>query len=512
MLWLREQLLKIPAEQQIFEIWNEPWDKMSPEDFAIVSQWALEVVLKDRPNAIVGPNLLGNTSEFEYDARVIKAGGLKGMKMVALHPYGSSENREWMRNYRAWLKEKTGTDMQIHITEFGSHSTPEGPAKRTEQDQANRVVRQALTLYAEGVDSLHPHWLGQTEANRTYLEDWFGFVRKDETPKPVLLAYANTAHLIDSHKYIGDVWYGPRVGAMLFEKNGLHTLALWTLGDNPGDGATKEVEISPGVETVEFVEIDGRSRPLAATGGKVKLTLTEAPVYLVGVSPDLAKSASKELRADLWPKPAKPVRPVRVAGKMKTAPTLDGKFEDWVEAAQLALLNPKVAGLDASGTGYVSWDDQYLYVGVDIRDNEVMNKESRAKLYRHDSLELFVSTEPRDSGSGQGPNDHQFFITPKSGEGPAIIGEVTDVEAGVVKDVQGVKSHLGPGGNGWLAEIAIPWSVMPGAKPQAGAKLTLDMRINDADTSHERFKLDPTDAPGFKTSDPSTWSYLELKD
>ena len=46
--WLAEELAMLPANQTVFEIWNEPWDKMSPEDFSTISKWIREVV-KERP-------------------------------------------------------------------------------------------------------------------------------------------------------------------------------------------------------------------------------------------------------------------------------------------------------------------------------------------------------------------------------------------------------------------------------------------------------------------------------
>ena len=514
--YLREQLATIPPEQQVFEIWNEPWDKMSPEDFATISQWIAEVVLKERPNAILGPNLLGNTSDYEYDGRVIKAGGLKGMKMVALHPYAASENREWFRGYRKWLNQAVGRDMEIYITEFGSHSTPQGPAKRTEQEQAERVVRQSLSLYAEGVSAFMPHWIGQTEANPTYIEDWFGFLRKTEQPKPVLLAYANCARLIDASNYIGDLWYGPRIEAMLFERKGGYVLALWTLreaGSADSKPVEKEVEIDPGVEKVTLVNMIGQEKKLSASAGKVRVILGEAPIYLVGVSSDLAKQASKELRPDRWPKPAKLPRNSRTIHKMTAAPRLDGSLEQWKSMTSVGLLNPKVSGEDASGIAYLGWDDGFLYLTVDMRDNELLNVQPRAKLYRQDSIELFFTTQARESGSGFGPQDHHYFLAPTSGEGRPIFGEVTDPASGKVEDVSGAKYFAGKTSKGWIFQAALPLSGFPGFDPSK-ANAALEIRVNDADSSHERFKIDAVDnAEGaFDPSNPSTWSLLKLQD
>ena len=515
--WLKEQLDLLPKEQKVFEIWNEPWDKMSPEDFSQLCQWIADVILKDRPDAIIGPNLFGNTGPYEYDARLIKAGGMKGMKMVALHPYASSENREWMRGYRQWLKDQLGREMEIYITEYGSHSTPEGPACRSELEQARRVVRQSHALYAEGVKALIPHWAGQSEQNRTYLEDWFGFIRKNEEPKPVLIAHANAARLVDGSHYLGDLWYGPQVAAMLFEKNGTHILALWTMGDAGGENkSVKEIELEPGVPEVLQTDMMGRDTTLKTEGGKLKLKLDEAPIYLVGVSPEMAKLATKELRADRWPQPEKAARNIRKAKRFQAPPALEGKFGDWKGAAEVAMLNPKVNGYDCSGTGYLAWDERYLYVGVDLRDNEMFNKESRAKLYRGDSVELFVSSQPRETGSGYGPDDHQFVVAPISGEGKPIFAEVTDREAGVLTDVKDAKYFAGLTHNadkGWAVEAAIPWSALPGFKPAKGARLALEFRVNDADTSHERFKIDATDASAaFQTTNPTSWSLLQLEE
>jgi len=513
--WLREELAAIPADQNCFEIWNEPWDKLSPEDFATLSQWIAEVILEQRPDAIIGPNLYGSVSPYEYDARVIDAGGMKGMKMVALHPYASSENREWLRDYRAWLKSRLGREMEIYITEYGSHSTPQGPVRRSEMEQSRRVVRQSLALYAEGVKALLPHWTGQKEADPTYVEDWFGFVRKNEEPKPVLIAHANCARLIDASTYLGDLWFGPGVGAMVFRKDGVHTLALWTQDvEEPGveNTSRKEIVIEPGVPRVTRVDLLGREEVLEVRDGRLSLTLDEAPVYLVGIGADLAGKAVKELRADRWPKPEKAPRVVRKAGRLAKRPSLDGKFTGWEQAARLSILNPKVNGDDCSASGYLAWDEAFLYVGVNVRDNEMFNKQPLSTLYRHDSVELLVSTEPRESGGGFGPNDHQFFLTPTSAEGKPVVAEVTSREAGTLADVKDAVYFAGKTPHGWAVELALPWKALPGFKPAPGAKLAVEIRVNDADTSHERFKLDPGDVGPLNVTDPSSWSFLILEE
>lgn len=499
--WLKAELAKLPPEQQVFEIWNEPWDKMSPQDFATLCQWIVPVIRADRPQAIIGPNLLGTAGEFEYDALVAKAGGLRGMDMVCLHPYGASEDRAWLRGYSAWMSQQLGKPAGIYITEYGSHSTPEGPAKVTELEQARRVARQSLALYAEGVKALIPHWVGQSERNPTYLEDWFGFIRKNQEPKPVLLAHATCARLIDGRRWAGDLWYGPGLDAMLFVRDGHEVLALATRGES------REVDIAPGAATVVRHDMFGARQQLAAADGTLHLTVGPDVVYLEGTA--LAAQASRELRADRWPKPAKPPRADRTIHRFAAPPVIDGDLAEWKGATQLAVQNPKVAGDDASGFASLAWDAQNLYLAVAMRDNELLNTRPRAKLYQQDSIELFVSTRPRDEGAGYGPYDRQLFLAPTSGESHPIVAILTDRQAGTMIDVPGARFSFVKTAVGWTGEIAIPWTALPEAAPTAGATFALDLRVNDADTSHERWKIDPIDS-AFVVENPSSWSLLRL--
>ena len=364
-------------------------------------------------------------------------------------------------------------------------------------------MRQSLALYAEDCKALIPHWVGQSEQNPTYHEDWFGYIRRNQEPKPVLLAHANSARLVDGGRYVGDLWFGPGVGAMLFEKEGKNTLALWTQGD------AREIEIEAGAPELVLSDIFGRERTEKTAAGKLKLSVGQDVLYVSGLGAGCAKLASKELRPDRWPRPERPPRNVRAIHKLKPEPQMDGKLDEWKNATQLALINPKVSGDDASGTGYLAWDEKYLYLAVDMRDNEVLNTKPRAKLYQHDSIELFFSSEPRDNNPGYGPNDRQYILTPTSGEGKPIVGMVADREAGEVQDVKDAKYFLGKSGKGWVAEVAIPWEALPKFKPAVGAKAALEIRVNDADSSHERWKIDPTDGT-VNPGDPTVWSLLLL--
>jgi hypothetical protein len=502
--WLREQVAQLPAEQNVFEIWNEAWDKMTAEDLATVSTWIAEVIRAERPDAIIGPNLRGETSRYSYDAKFIDAGGMADMQMVCLHPYAASEDRAWLREYQAWLRERLGRDIAIYVTEYGSHSTPEGPAKRSEAEQAQRVVTQTLSLYAEGVVAMTPHWMGQREENPVYHEDWFGFIRLDGTPKPVLVALAACARQIDGGRYLGDLWFGPGIAAMLFEKDGTRVLALYTKEGN------KSIAIDLDADNVHLFNLMGSPQPLLVEGRRATITVEPDVQYLVGVGPALAAQASNVLRPDLWGDSTTAVtRTQRALPRCTTAPTIDGDMNDWNGRLQIALVNPKVNGDDASGLAGACWDDHYLYLALQARDNQILNTRPTPKLYQQDSLEIFLSTEVRDDDAGYGPHDHQFWIAPTSADKTPLLAQVTVRASGQLAKVPGAAFAVKIAKNGWSAEAAIPWQTLE-VTPKPGMRIALDLRMNDADSSHERWKIDPEDSR-IDTENPTRWAVMTLQ-
>ncbi len=510
--WLVELIKPIDPAQNVYEIWNEPWSKMSPEDFAVVCNYATEAILSIRPDAIIGPNLLGSTSRYQYDAKFIEAGGMKGVRMVALHPYSvhiRHDGRQWLRDYQAWINAHANESIELHVTEFGKHSTPEGPDAVSEREQAQSVLQQTLVLYAEGIRSLIPHTMGELGRNPTYREDWFGFFRIPHQPKPVLMAYANAAHLIDGSQYLGDLWYGPGIAAMVFERDGTHTLALWVREGLPGKQAV--IQLGAEVTQIDVVDMVGRKATRNVSQGELSIDVTQDITYVVGISAEIARQATRELNPQRWPAPETMARNRRSMKQVAHTLAFDGDLASWKNLTQLAIINPKVNGYDASGFAYLGWDDSYLYAAVDMRDNQMMNTKLRNKLYREDCVELFISTEPRDSETGYGPNDHQLFISPTSAEGQGVLGKVVDQAEVEVRDIADSQFYAGATKIGWLVQVAIPWAALNDFDAKPGAQLAMELRVNDADTSHPRFKLDLSDAQGFSHMNPAAWSLMELE-
>ena len=61
-----------------------------------------------------------------------------------------------------------------------------------------------------------------------------------------------------------------------------------------------------------------------------------------------------------------------------------------------------------------------------------------------------------------------------------------------------------------MTELAIPWSELSGFAPKKGSRIAMEIRVNDADTSHERWKIDAENVV-VRPSDPTLWSHFIFK-
>lgn len=493
--WLAEDVAAIPAEQNVFEIGNEVWGgKMPPEEFAELCRLIIPVVKKARPDSII----LVDIGVQDFLHRFIAAKGLDGVDALAKHPYSFTplpehRTRVQLRNFQDLVKSLTGREFDIYITEYG---WPVAPKDRrghsvTETQQAQRTTRQSLMLYAEGMKVLIPHWMGDRERDITDREHWFGFFRPNHQPRPVVLAHATCAEMIDGGRFVGDLWYGPGIGAMLFEKDGKFIQALWTAE------VDKTAEVQTGVEEVMLVNLVGSRRTVASPGGKLSLPLSGNVTYLVGVNPKLAEKAApptQELNPELWSE--------RTGGltmtAMKTQPVIDGSLADWSGVKTVDLTAEKsVANLGAKASW--AWDKKHVYAAVEVQDPQMGKGEV---------FECNLGARPArqlDLGN-MGIYDYTFSIQPAADLAKSKL-VVTNkiwpksIEAAVGQDSSGLRWAIKPKQGGWTAEIAIPIKLLTGfPTPKPGAKVSTQFQLR----KENKVRL------AYGETKTRLWPYLEL--
>jgi hypothetical protein len=150
--------------------------------------------------------------------------------------------------------------------------------------------------------------------------------------------------------------------------------------------------------------------------------------------------------------------------------TIDGNLNesDWKLSTTI---NHMVSGSTTdTGSWGASWDNNYLYVGVKVNDNNLSTAASftATNYWQNDSVELYVDPNA-DKGTTYDANDKQLAAVWNNPGLYGLSGEVTP----------GVQHAWANVTGGYSIEFAIPWSSL-GVTPSNNMKLGLDIGINDS--------------------------------
>jgi hypothetical protein len=130
---------------------------------------------------------------------------------------------------------------------------------------------------------------------------------------------------------------------------------------------------------------------------------------------------------------------------------------------------------DLSADYRIMWDKNNLYLFVNVRDDVLIN--DSVEFYYDDTIELFIDAD-NSKESGYGENDYTFNIN-WDRNNPNM------EERGQFYQNDGVKYALVTNDEGYKLEIMFSWATL-GAKPFPGAKIGLDVHVNDDDDGGER--------------------------
>lgn len=179
------------------------------------------------------------------------------------------------------------------------------------------------------------------------------------------------------------------------------------------------------------------------------------------------------------------------AFKGENKPTVDGDISEWGTqmfgfAAGLSAADPD----DFSTKIAVSWDDEYLYFIEDRTDNKLFfDDEISRDLYQADNLRIYLSTSNTYANRNAfDETDYVICINPRLGkEGGALIRNDAYGGANMQYDVSAVQTayRQKPGGTGFTAEIAIPFSLFR-ITPHKDMEFGFQMIADDSDESGVR--------------------------
>jgi hypothetical protein len=161
------------------------------------------------------------------------------------------------------------------------------------------------------------------------------------------------------------------------------------------------------------------------------------------------------------------------------APVIDGVADAaWSVADKIKLTNvlykPISSPNDLSANFKTMWDQNNLYLFVDVTDDVLKNDASNP--WDNDSVEVYIDATNSKAAS-YGPTDYQyFFVWDKTS--PKIYEQKQN-------RIEGVQYAMVTTDTGYRVEIKFPWSTL-GTKPHVGAKIGLDVQVNDNDTGGKR--------------------------
>jgi hypothetical protein len=160
-------------------------------------------------------------------------------------------------------------------------------------------------------------------------------------------------------------------------------------------------------------------------------------------------------------------------------PVIDGN-EDyvWSAARQYKIANvlytPLSSPNDLSAYYKMMWDQNNLYLFVDVTDDVLVHDSEQA--YQDDSVEVFIDAD-NSKASAYGEKDYEFqFAWDKTNP---------KMEEKSHNRTEGVEYAMVTTDAGYRLEVKFPWATL-GAKPRVGAKIGLDVHVNDDDDGGDR--------------------------
>lgn len=163
-----------------------------------------------------------------------------------------------------------------------------------------------------------------------------------------------------------------------------------------------------------------------------------------------------------------------------TPPTLDGAGTEWNETVHLVsnIMSGTVASpTDLSGDFQVSWDNNYLYVYGNVKDDILMN-DSPTQPYHDDVFEIYLDGGNEKSTTYDG-NDHQLVFRVND-------PDVHYWSAQQINPIGVDFSRLNTSG-GYEIEVRIAWTFI-GTTPANAKEIGLDIHLIDDDDGGNRDK------------------------
>ena len=197
---------------------------------------------------------------------------------------------------------------------------------------------------------------------------------------------------------------------------------------------------------------------------------------------------------------------------------VDGNLSDW---GTLSFVADQVVygssvwnnNVDLSATYGIAWDDLYLYVAIEVRDDIHVQTEVGETIFKGDSVEILFDRDiDNDAWVTQlNSDDYQIGLSPGSFSDDSVMTQVYRwypvVQSGTITNAK-IESRSNAGG--YLIEAALPWTIL-GVSATSGDEYGFVISVSDNDSEGVAVQESMvSNSAARDLSDPSTWGRIKL--
>ena len=167
---------------------------------------------------------------------------------------------------------------------------------------------------------------------------------------------------------------------------------------------------------------------------------------------------------------------------------IDGTWQGWERAQSLNAdqqnqVGQPIGGVpwngpdDLSGKIMTMWDEQNLYVGLQVNDNVFFAQKPPNMMFLNDAVELGFELDHRLSGASQ----LRQFVLGKSTEGNTLFRHMPSPAMAIALSKNSLIIRPGEKSGEMIYQLALPWSALDGFIPRPGRQIGFGVIIDDSD-------------------------------
>jgi hypothetical protein len=235
-------------------------------------------------------------------------------------------------------------------------------------------------------------------------------------------------------------------------------------------------------------ENEGQATLAAGAVRDLRVNVTDAtPQTLyrvrVNVTDDVGRRVSRERLVGGFATAARAAQPVAIDGRLDEAVWTKAPVERIDGAAavyRFGNATPWRDAADQSCAWRAAWDDQYLYLGLEVTDDVHHVQFADGAIWNQDGLQ-FLFDPTRTLAEKAGKYDYSVGVGTKGPQAWCHLAAHSSVAEGEAKDFKVAATDLPGSAGGKVYEIAIPWTRLAPFVPAVGANLGMNMILNEDD-------------------------------